>query len=61
MTERQVYTMDETAQKLGISRNLCYELARRNELPVPVLRLGRRCLVPKAALDRVLGAEEGEA
>jgi excisionase family DNA binding protein len=61
MSERQTYTIEETAAKLGISRNLCYELARREELPVPVLRLGRRCLIPKAALDRILDAEEVEA
>jgi excisionase family DNA binding protein len=38
----------EAAELLGISRAFAYELAARGELPV--LRLGRRLVIPKKAL-----------
>ncbi len=47
-------TVEEAAQRLGISRTLAYELARRDELPVRVIRLGRRVVVPRLALETVL-------
>jgi excisionase family DNA binding protein len=37
---------------LGISRGLAYELARSGQ--IPVLRLGKRLLVPNIALERLL-------
>jgi predicted DNA-binding transcriptional regulator AlpA len=43
---------------LGISRPVAYELARRDELPVPVIRLGRRMVVSKRALEAVLDARK---
>ena len=47
-------TIPELAVVLGISRNLAYALARDNRLPVPVLRLGRRLVVPRAAVEKLL-------
>ncbi len=47
-------TVEEAAKALRIGRSLAYELARRGELPT--IRLGKRLLVPKAGLDRMLGA-----
>ena len=52
--EKLTLTIRETAKLLGIGRNLCYDLAKRNELPVPVLRCGRRLLVPRRALEKLL-------
>jgi excisionase family DNA binding protein len=49
---RLTYTLAEAAQQLGISRWLAYEAAHRGELPV--CRIGRRMLVPRAALLRLL-------
>lgn len=46
------------ARVLGIGRQTAYELARQGKLPV--LRLGRRLVVPKAALERML-SEAGSA
>lgn len=40
---------------LGIGRALAYELAKRGELGVPVLRLGNRYVVPVAGLLLALG------
>jgi excisionase family DNA binding protein len=50
--ERLTYTLNEAARRLGISRALAYEAAHRGELPV--WRIGRRVLVPRAALLRLL-------
>jgi excisionase family DNA binding protein len=56
--ERQTLTITELARILGISRTTCYQLARRKELPVRVIRVGRRLIVSKAELARFLGGIE---
>ncbi len=53
--ERLVYSVAEAGALLGISRAFAYELVARGELPV--IRLGRRRLVPKAALIAFIGLE----
>ena len=56
--ERLTLTVEEAAQLLGIGRGLAYEMARSGKLPV--VRFGRRLLVPRGALERMLeqpGAE----
>ena len=57
--ERLVYTVAEAGEMLGISRAFAYELVARGELPV--IRLGRRRLVPKAGLLALVGQSEPEA
>lgn len=52
--DRLVYTVEEAAQLLGISRAFAYEAVQRGE--IPSMRIGRRILVPKAALQRMLDA-----
>lgn len=42
------------ARCFGIHRTTAYDLAKRGELGVPVLRLGRALRVPTAELRRVL-------
>lgn len=49
---RLCLSVPETAELLGISRNNAYELVKRGELPV--IRLGKRLLIPKVALDKML-------
>jgi hypothetical protein len=39
-----------------LSRNTAYSAARGNLLPVPTIRIGKRMMVSKAALDRFLDA-----
>jgi excisionase family DNA binding protein len=51
-TERLTYTVVAAARLLGICRNTAYQLVASNQ--IPTIRLGRRLLVPKAALDRLL-------
>jgi excisionase family DNA binding protein len=50
---RLTWTVTEAAQLPGISRASAYEAAHRGELPVRVI--GRRMLVPRVALLRLLG------
>jgi len=52
-TERLTLSIDAAARALGIGRSLAYELARQGR--IPTCRLGRRLVVPKAALEKMLG------
>jgi excisionase family DNA binding protein len=52
-----ILTIDEAAVVLRISRQSAYEAARRGE--IPTIRLGRRVLVPRRALEKLIGAEIG--
>jgi excisionase family DNA binding protein len=54
---RQTMNIEEAARILGINRSTAYDLAARDELPVPVIRLGRRMVVSKRALDDLLAAQ----
>jgi excisionase family DNA binding protein len=49
---RRTYSIREAAAVLGVSHTFAYELAHRGELPV--LRLGRRMVVPVEALHRLI-------
>ena len=56
-TQPDTLTVEEVAERLRISRTLAYALAKADRLPVPVLRLGRRLVVGREALDRVLAGQ----
>ena len=45
--------MGETAELLGVGRSTAYDLVARGELPA--LRIGRRIVVTRAALEELLG------
>jgi excisionase family DNA binding protein len=49
---RKTYDVEEAGRLLGIGRNQAYEAARRGD--IPTIKMGKRLLVPKAALDRLL-------
>jgi excisionase family DNA binding protein len=51
--ERLTLTIEEAAKALGIGRTLAYEAIKRGE--IPTIRIGRRLLVPRSALDQLLG------
>jgi excisionase family DNA binding protein len=54
--QRETLTLEETATLLGVSSYTIYEQARTGAVAgVPVIRVGRRILVPRRALERVLG------
>jgi len=50
--ESLVLTIHEAAKILRIGRSAAYEAARTGELPV--IQFGRRKLVPRAALEKLL-------
>ncbi len=50
--ERQTLTVQEAGDILGISRSTAYEAVRRGELPV--IRIGRRLVIPRVAVERLL-------
>lgn len=51
--DRQTLTVEEAAKALGIGRNTAYEGVRTGT--IPVVRIGRRMLVPRSALQKMLG------
>ena len=59
-TNTLTLTIPEVAELLGISRGLAYELAKRDELPVPVIKLGRRMVLSRRAVEALLSGN-GEA
>ena len=56
--EKLTLTVDETAKCLGIGRNSAYEAIARCE--IPVVKVGKRLLVPKAALETLLAAGQSK-
>ena len=50
--DRKTFSVPEAGKILGVGRDAAYEAARTGQ--IPTIRLGRRLVVPKAALDRLL-------
>ena len=57
ISDRLCLSVPEAAALLGISRNLAYEMAKQGQLPV--VKFGRRLLVPKVALEKMLSEVKG--
>lgn len=57
--ERQTLTVEEAAKRLGIGRNSAYQAARTGELPT--IRIGKRLVVPRQALERMLATGTNQA
>lgn len=51
-TDQVVYSVEEVAALLGISRAFAYQSVK-NGL-IPSVRIGKRVLIPRAAFDRLL-------
>jgi hypothetical protein len=49
--------LSTAGRAFGLGRTKAYEMARADEFPCPVLSLGRRLVVTKAALLKALGME----
>ena len=58
MTKR-TYSIPKTAKELGIGRSAAYEAARTGE--IPTIKIGKRILVPVAALERMLAQASNDA
>ena len=52
MEEKLTLSVEETARLLGIGRNLCYERVKTGD--IPAIKIGRRLLVPRRALEKLL-------
>jgi excisionase family DNA binding protein len=57
--ERQTYTVEQAGKILGLSRGSTYAAAKAGT--IPVLKFGKRRLVSKAALAKLLSGESGRA
>ena len=53
--QRLTMTVEEAATALGISRATAYEAVSRGE--IPAIRIGRRILIPKVALAKLLDSD----
>ena len=51
-SEKIILSVTETAYLLGLSRNSTYQGVQSGA--IPSIRVGKRILIPKAALDRML-------
>jgi excisionase family DNA binding protein len=49
---RATLTVPEAAKLLGIGRQLAYEGVKTGQ--IPVIKVGRRLLVPRAAVEKLL-------
>lgn len=59
---KATYSISEVAQILGIGESSAYAAAKKDELPVPVIRIGGRYVIPRKPLDDLLGlTPEGAA
>ena len=52
----ETYTVPDAGRRLGLGRNASYDAARRGELPV--LRFGRKLVVPRIAFERMLAGAQ---
>ena len=52
MGDKLTLSIEEAAKVLGIGRNLCYDRVKTGE--IPVIKIGRRLLVPRKALEKLL-------
>ncbi|MBA7658996.1 hypothetical protein ES703_66959 [subsurface metagenome] len=52
MEDKLTLSVEEAAKLLGIGRNLCYDHVKTGE--IPVIKIGRRLLVPRRALEKLL-------
>ena len=52
--EKKTFSVEEVAQILGIGRASAYRAIKRGE--IPSIRIGRRYLVPRYAIERLVVA-----
>lgn len=52
-TASEFMTLKELQSRMGISPTTAYELARKNELPVPTIRIGRQFRFSRRAYERL--------
>lgn len=60
LTTCATMSLSDAAHVLGIHRSTAFELYKRSEFPVPVLRIGRGLRVAKIQLERFLLTGESD-
>ena len=50
-------TIPQFCRLAGINRNSGYQAAKRNELPVQTIRVGKRILIPRRAAEDIFGLD----
>ncbi|QTL47327.1 helix-turn-helix domain-containing protein [Priestia aryabhattai] len=53
---KRTLTVKETAQYIGVSKDLIYKMVRTKE--IPFIRIGRRVLFRKESIDQWLHSQE---
>jgi excisionase family DNA binding protein len=53
--DRLAYDIRDVARRLGLGKSAAYTAAARGQ--IPTIKIGRKLLVSKAALDRLLRGE----
>jgi hypothetical protein len=56
---RDAFSVEEAGKILGLSRASAFAAANRGD--IPTIRIGKRLIVPRRALERMLGANEADA
>jgi excisionase family DNA binding protein len=51
---KDAFTGDEVRQILRVSKWTAYEAVKKGS--IPVVRIGKRCIIPRASLERLLTA-----
>jgi predicted DNA-binding transcriptional regulator AlpA len=52
---------EEMRVVLGIGRSSFYDLARRDALPVPTIRVGKRIMFSRRAVEELLNRRHGDS
>jgi excisionase family DNA binding protein len=58
VSEKWVLTVQETAQVMQLSRNSVYAAVLRGE--IPHIKIGKRILIPRKALERLMDGGNGK-
>ena len=58
-TEKLVLTVPEAGELLGVSRAHAYLMVKMGQ--IPIIKLGRRIVVPKVALEKMLASAGKES
>src|SRR6266478_5834999 len=56
--DRDAFSVEEAGKILGLSRASAFAAANRGD--IPVIRIGKRLIVPRRGLERLLGATEAD-
>jgi predicted DNA-binding transcriptional regulator AlpA len=58
--DRETMDIPEFAVRFGCSKPVAYELARLDQLPVPTIRIGRRVVVSRRAVEDLLNKSKDQ-